>query len=90
LTGIEFNPSIVQTEPPIHRCIVPISSLFPGPQLVRELVTVGNTPPIQTLPTEHTRFDFRHIQPAAMFWGVMEFQLHGNPLGFRWRKRFIQ
>ncbi len=39
---------------------------------------------------QDTEFDFSHIEPTAMFWGVMAFHFGGDAAGFSRRERFIE
>ncbi len=44
----------------------------------------------KALPTKMAEFDFRHVEPTAMFGGIMNVEFIGDSFGLRGRKCFIQ
>src|SRR5436309_16012087 len=63
--------------------------MSPRADLVDECVAVGNAA-IQALAGEHAEFGLGHVEPTAVFRGVMNLQLGGQPLGFGGWKRLVQ
>ena len=50
-----------------------ISLIFPGSHLTHQYFFVWNTA-IQALTNQSRQFDFSHIEPASVFWCVMQFK----------------
>jgi hypothetical protein len=48
-----------------------VARLLPGINLGDQQIKTGNAP-IQALATENANLDLRHVQPARVFWGLVE------------------
>ena len=66
-----------------------VPSLFPGDNLFGdEVLAVDAT--AQALPVHDADLDFRHVQPTAVFGGVVELHSLQQPSGFRRLESFIE
>ena len=68
---MQFGPGLLGGEPPINGRALGISALLIGVHLPSERRYIRQAA-IETLPVQHTEFDFGHIQPAAMFGRVVK------------------
>ena len=72
-------------ELPVDANLVGITTLGPCMRLLAQRVDIGH-PSVQALSSEHRQFNFRHIQPTAMFGRVVDFQTVEQTPSFGWRK----
>ena len=77
----EFDASIGGGEAPVDLCRRGVPGLLPGGYRSGERRFIRDAP-VQTLTAQDGQFDFGHIEPGAMFGGVMKLQAIADPLGF--------
>jgi hypothetical protein len=58
-----------------------VSAVLPGGDLFNQGQLVGDTP-IETLARQHAQFGFSHVQPTAVFGGVVPLELLDEPTCF--------
>ena len=76
-------------EAPVDRVGASVARLFPVGHLVGQGGGVGDAA-IQALPAQDTQFDLGHVQPTAMFGGVMNLQPVDQRPSHCWLERLIQ
>src|ERR1700690_842336 len=86
---LEFDAGVIGCELPVGLGVVFVSIGLPGSDFVLELLSVGNAS-IETLRRENGEFGFRHIEPTAVLWRVMPFELLDETSCFVWRKSLVQ
>jgi hypothetical protein len=62
---------ILASKRPLDGSELGVATSLPGGHLTREELWVANAA-VQALASERGDFDFCHVQPACMFWGVVE------------------
>ena len=67
-------------------CSLSLELIFECCSLSLELLFVADST-VETLSTENAELDLRHVEPAAMFWGVMKLQALGDASGLGRRVR---
>jgi len=73
---LEYLSGFLAREPPVDLRPLLVGPTVPGLGLAPQLFQIWNPPFAQTLPRVQTAFDFRWIEPVAVFWGVV----HGEPV----------
>ena len=86
---LESNTGVLSGELPIGLGVMFVAVMFPGSDFRYESIFVGNTA-IETLGREHAQFGLGHVEPAAVFGGVVKLETLGEPPGFRGREGFIK
>jgi len=66
-----------------------VHSFFPAQGIAFQSCLVGDVTR-QALAAENTEFDFRHIEPTAVFGDKMKLQSVQDTFGLSWGKHFIQ
>ncbi len=86
---MEFRPSILGVEAPMDRGSGGVSLPLQGLNFSAEGSLIGDTPP-QARSGQDAELDLRHVEPTAVFGGVVELQpLYDTP-GLRGRKGLVQ
>src|SRR5579859_496427 len=85
----ELDAGIGGGEAPVHGGLRAVAPRLPGPDLARQGDGVGDAP-VETLVAEDGEFALRHVQPTAVFRGVVDLQPRQNAAGFLGRERLIQ
>src|SRR4249920_2948832 len=86
---MQLGPSLLGGELPIDRGSLSVAAAFIGGYLLSERRDIRKTA-IKTLTVQDTEFDFGHVQPTAMFGGVVELQFLANTAGFGGREGVIE
>jgi hypothetical protein len=69
----ELDPGIIGREMPDHTACVTVARLVPRRQFGIQGLGVRDAA-VQTLGTEHSEFDFSHVEPTAVAGRVVDFQ----------------
>ena len=85
----ELNTGVLSGELPIGLGVMFVAVLFPGSDFRYESVFVGKTA-IETWGGDNAKFGLGHVEPAAVFGGVVKLETLGEPPGFGGREGFIQ
>src|SRR5487761_892458 len=89
IKSLEFRPGIRYPEPPVHRGMLLVALPFPGTNLLRKCLRVGDAP-FQALLVQDRQLDLGHVQPTTVLGRVMEFQAISNPLGLLRLEGFVE
>ena len=81
IQALEFDACQVGAELPVDLRLALVTLGLPRRDFSAQGLRVGN-PTIQTLAGENGEFTLRHVEPTAMFGGVVKLQLAGEPAGF--------
>jgi len=85
----QFDAGVGGRELPVDVFHVCVPVAFPGGNLVRQSLSVVDSPG-QTLSPQHTVFAFGNIQPTAVLRRVMNIEPFGKPSGFLRSKCFVE
>ena len=81
---LEFGASLLGSETPLHGGFRFIPLTFPRRDLLLNRSFIRQ-PSFQALASEHGEFNFYHIEPTAVFGGVMKLQMLQKTVRFTWR-----
>src|SRR5580765_1284781 len=87
--AFEFHAGVGGGELPVDAGLGLVPGFLPGGHFSdqRRLVT---DPPVEALPGQHRQFRLGHVQPTAMFGGVVDLQLVDQSPGFGRREPLVQ
>lgn len=85
----EFDTRIVGCKTQFDGGFVGVAFGFPGQGFAFQSYLIGDVTR-QALTAENTEFDFRHIEPTAVFGDRMRLQSVQDTFGLGWGKHFIQ
>ncbi len=86
---LQFDAGVGGGEAPVHGGVGAVARFLPGGDLLLERDVIGDAP-VQALPAEHAEFDFRHVQPTAVFGRMVQFQPIQDVPGFFGREGLVQ
>ena len=86
---MKFQARLARRELPVDRRFGFIASIFISLDLALEPGFIGDTV-IQTLTTQDTQLDLRHVEPTPMLRHIVKLQLLQDAPGFLWRERLLQ
>jgi hypothetical protein len=89
IQATQFDASVIGRELPVDVGSTKIAVALPCGDLVRQALPVVD-PTSQALPPEYAQFTFRDVQPASMFWRVMNLQTFRQSPGFARNKRLVE
>ena len=69
--------------------MVVVAAILPGGDLLDEVELVGD-PAIETLTRQHAELGFGHIEPTAVFRGVVPFEPLDETTGFGCGEGFVE
>ena len=89
IQSLELEACRVGTELPVDLRLVMVTLGLPSRDFSTQGLNLGN-PAIQTLAGQDGEFTFSHIEPTAMFGGVVKLQLAGDPACFGGCKGLVE
>jgi hypothetical protein len=84
----EYASRLCRRKAPVDSGLCRIATRFPGGDLAANRLLVSEAS-VHALAHHHRAPDFGHLEPAAVFGGVMNIQLPPDTARFCWRKRSI-
>jgi hypothetical protein len=89
IQSLQFYAGIGGGEVPIGFDMFFVSAVLPGGDLLDQGQLVGDTP-IEALTRQHAQFRFSHVQPTAVFGGVVPLELFDEPTCLGGGKSFVE
>ena len=86
---MKFGSGVLGFEPPVDTSSGGVALPHQRLGFPPERLLVGE-PLLQARAGQYAELNFRHVQPTAMLWRVVELQPFGNPPGLGSRERLVQ